>query len=200
MANRHRPDYVLGIDPGGSATGLCLRNGEGELLAHSVLTRRRNSPITDHIRLILEAVDDLVEPDTAYVYRMSQAEPVARLPLIGRPNTEDPDVNRGTLVIAAEDIVDPNPHLGITALRGLLDTALVLGGILGRWPDTVLVRPGRHGSQPLPAYPPQLAGPRESIGTGILRHARSAYDIAGAAGMFTVPPFGVLPRHTRPVR
>lgn len=189
-----RPDYVLGIDPGGRDTGYCLRAGSsGEVLDHGIESRGKDTR-ADYLARVLAAIVRIVDPDTIAVYEAGQLEPV-HVTRTGHPPHQ---LDRGDLVIAVEDLVDPNPHLGTVTIAGIYDTAVTLGAILGTYPDAVLVRPGRHGSAPLAAYPPQLRGPRETrlnaIGTGRLRHARSAYDIAGVAGLYTDPPFGVLPR------
>lgn len=83
------------------------------------------------------------------------------------------------MVVAIEDVVDPNPHMGLTNIRGLLDTARILEAVcMHVGPSVVVVPPGGHGSGPLAAYPPELVGPREKAGTGKRRHVRSAYDVA----------------------
>lgn len=96
-------------------------------------------------------------------------------------------------LVAVEDLVDPVPHMGVTSVRGLIDTAAVLGALL-EWATAdgddmaVLVPPGGHGNADkgmgrrvlLAAYPPQLVGDRESKGTGRLVHVRAAWDIAAA--------------------
>ena len=84
-------------------------------------------------------------------------------------------------LVAVEDVNEPSPHMGMVALRGLLDTAQVLGAVLSQWPHAVVVPPGGHGKGPLAAYPAELVGARERSGAGRLRHARSAWDLAGAA-------------------
>lgn len=90
-------------------------------------------------------------------------------------------------VIAVEDTLPPNPHLGISNPAGIIAAAQVLGAVLAMFPDAIIVRPGGHGA---PAssrlelearYPAELIGARETKGTGALRHVRSAWDVAGAA-------------------
>lgn len=83
--------------------------------------------------------------------------------------------------LAVEDLVHPNPHLGLANVAGLMDTAQVLGALRVYFPLLILVRPGGHGSAPLASYPLELVGVREKRGTGRMRHLRSAFDIAGAA-------------------
>lgn len=65
---------------------------------------------------------------------------------------------------------------------GLMGTAGVYFHLLTIFPDAIEVEPGGRGSAMLAAYPRALVGPREKRANskGILRHARSAWDVAGA--------------------
>ncbi len=139
---------VLGIDPGGRATGYCLLDGD-TLLSAGVVTRDGE----DWARYYAE-LTDLV------------------------PATLPP------LVVAIEGLSKPCPHLGLTNVSGLISTARVLGVVEAHahvhGHHVVIIPPGRNGSAPLATYPPALVGPRDN-GGGILRHARSAYDVARAA-------------------
>lgn len=170
MTNEPR---IVGVDPGGRSTGvvaLRFHQGKPYLLYQALVTRddptaaqRLNgeTTLTRHIRESLHTV------------RIATGD--ERLLDSFQPRI-DPNV-----LICAEDLTDPNPHLGMTAVRGLIDTAQVLGAIRAAYPNSVVVRPGRHGSHPLSAYPDQLVGPNEKKGAGKYRHLRSAYDI-GVAG------------------
>lgn len=105
--------------------------------------------------------------------------------------TQNPDAT-----IAVEGITRPNWHLATEHKRGsaanptgLLGTAMLLGAIISHYPDAVIIPPNKNGSKPLVAYPDELISPHEKkhpdwktrVGTGKLRHARSAYDVAVAA-------------------
>jgi hypothetical protein len=101
------------------------------------------------------------------------------------------------MLCAVEGLVEPNPHVRLANVRGLLDTAQVLGAVRhqaavwtaqGRLSGVVVVPPGGHGSAPLACYPAVLVGEREKRGTGRLRHGRSAWDIAGAGVMLARMP------------
>jgi len=92
------------------------------------------------------------------------------------------------LVVAVEGVNAPSPHLGLTNVAGLLDTAMVLGAVLHAYPEAVVVPPGGHGSAPLATYPSALVGKGEVVGTGKRRHMRSAWDAAGAARVPGVGP------------
>lgn len=89
-----------------------------------------------------------------------------------------------TADFAVEDVTQPNPHMGLTNVKGLIGTARTLGAVLawGADADVILVPPGGNGSGPLTAYPPALR-PTRGLGRGKdgLRHCRSAWDVAGAA-------------------
>jgi len=142
---------VLGVDPGGRTTGLCLVDGR-TVVAWALFVRKPTEgfdPYFDRIHAALFAA-------------------------VNGP---------GAPHIAVEYLVDPNPHLGITAVRGLLDTAQVIGAIRATF-DVTMIRPGGHGSNLLRSYPPELVGPKEgAAGKGKMRHVRSAFDIAQAYAM-----------------
>lgn len=93
------------------------------------------------------------------------------------------------VLVGIEALRPPSPHRrGDGEMRnlnptGLMGTGLVFGHLCTVFPDAVEVPPGGMGSAMLAGYPGCLVGPREkrADSKGILRHARSAYDIAGAA-------------------
>lgn len=98
--------------------------------------------------------------------------------------------------VAIEDVVEPNPHLGLSNVGAILRTSEVLGFVRCKFPYAVLVRPNRHGSQLLMSYPEELVTKREmdfakrsgTLGrpapqNSDLRHARSAFDIARAGSV-----------------
>mgnify|MGYP007071578864 CR=1 FL=1 len=146
---------IVGVDPGGATTGIVKRDGT-KLLAATLVTNDGD------FDAYLADVEAALEP----------------LTVVGH--------------LAVEDLTHPNPHLGLANVTGLLGTAQVLGlvrhlaagwveaGDLEGW---VLVPPAGHGSAPLRSYPAPLVGERETKGTGRLRHARSAWDIAGAGAV-----------------
>ena len=90
-------------------------------------------------------------------------------------------------LVGIEDINPPSPHVRLINPRGLIDTATVIGAVLGRfsadaWVTAVLVPPGGNGSAPLAAYPTVLRPTRgQGKGHDVMRHCRSAWDVAGAA-------------------
>lgn len=148
---------IVGVDPGGKTTGVIARQRQELLVAELVVNDDAPEVSAGYLREVLTVLDSLV-------VRARQ--------------------RKLSLFVAVEDVIEPNPHLGIANMRGLLATAQVLGAVRCWSEDTcdiVVVRPGGHGSAPLRSYPPALVGDREGrAGTGKLRHARSAWDIAAA--------------------
>jgi len=144
---------VVGVDPGGSWTGIVVRRGGDAVWVDAC---HRGPSMTDaawfgYLRQVLDAA-------------VAEARSLAG----------------GAGLVAVEDVVAPNPHVRVTNVGALLATAKVVGMVLTLHPSAVLVRPGGHGSAPLSSYPPNLVGGRERAGAGRLKHARSAYDVAGA--------------------
>lgn len=144
---------VLGIDPGAGSTGVVTRAG-ARLLEHAVVRRVKNEDDAHWLARILDEVElQRVRNDAA--------------------------------LLAVESVTAPSGFArGVRApiaLGGLLGTAAVYGAILACYRDAYVVAPAHNGSGPAPAYPPELWGPQEgTAGTGYLRHARSAWDVAGA--------------------
>lgn len=164
---------VIGIDPGERETGIIRR--EGPLLRGFLVVESPAKPATGkavpldplYLAAIIAALDASLSAARAAT---------ARAP-----------------VIAVEGLKAPNGHVRMINARPLITTGVVVGAVLTYLtlavPDLdeiVLVPPGGYGSLPLAAYPRQLVGPREGLagmlktGSGRLRHARSAWDIAGA--------------------
>jgi hypothetical protein len=160
----------VGVDPGARWIGICARRGVDVLGWHVIDTH------------------DL--------------EPDATRP--GRPTLEDIVNTIGEIVagqpfrVAVEDVDPPNAHhngqVSIIQVEPLLRTAEVIGYVERAYPDAVRVPPRGNGSRTLASYPRCLVGNREyanAVRKGALladapqnsslRHARSAYDVAGAA-------------------
>lgn len=161
---------VLGVDPGGKSTGLAVRHG-AELLEHATVTRAADEDTVRgigvgpaYLTAVLRRVAELLEA-------------------------------HGCRLIAVEGVTKPNPHVtrrngkSLTDPTGILGAAMVLGAVIGAHPEAVIVPPGGNGSRVLALYPLELVGSREAaagrnrIGMGQLRHARSAFDVAGQAGV-----------------
>lgn len=143
---------VLGVDPGGRTTGMALRRGM-HLLWWTLLERHD------------------IDEDRTYLSRVCG--------VVHTRHLQEP------IVVAVEGLNHPSPHLGLANVSGLVATAEVIGAlkvasVFHGW-QFVEVTPGGHGSAPLSHYPQDLVGTRERTGKGRLRHARSAWDVAGAA-------------------
>jgi hypothetical protein len=144
--------FALGVDPGGTWTGLVARRGD-ELVEFAVLRRPAGQDDRTWVSRVLE-----------------ESRWLAALRATGEP-----------MLVAVESLNPPIGRMGMITLTGLIGAAAVYGAVLGEYPAAVTVAPGGHGSAPLGAYPQQLRGAREKQGTGRWRHARSAWDVAGAA-------------------
>ncbi len=146
--------FIVAVDPGGSHTGIVVRS-DTLLHWHALVDRNR---LHQNIDPYLHAVCDTI----------AQARDVARNLAL---------TSGGQMVVAVEDIVDPTPQMGTIAVRGVIDTAQILGGVAAKWAVT-RVPPAGHGLNPLHVYPIELSTPVEVKGTGRLRHCRAAWDIA----------------------
>lgn len=155
---------ILGIDPGGRTTGLAVQG-------HNAIA---------HATVVNPGV--VLPPPREYL----QAVIKAALALADDQNVD---------LIAVESVRRPNWHAGGAAANptGLLGTMGVYGAALAYdWPvPVVAVPPLRNGSKPLGSYPEHLVSDGERrksgwqlrVGSGQLRHARSAWDVALAARM-----------------
>lgn len=181
MTTAPPPTLTVGIDPGGRQTGIVVVNGR-ELLAAAVLDR--DTPVG---RAHGYSSAAWAEANLAAIERLllEQLEPT--LPRQRPAQIADRAIRTEQARIAVEDVVAPNPHVqradgnALTNPDGILDTAIVLGAIVDRWPDVVIVAPGGHGSHPRGSYPPAIDLPAGGKGSDRARHARSAYDVAQAA-------------------
>lgn len=139
---------VVGVDPGGKWTGIVAMSDRA-LVGACVVTRSDGQSLKSYILEVLEAVGDHVTDGA---------------------------------VVGAEGIEAPKPYidgkLRFTNPLPIMETSAVFGAVLGRWPEVYVVPPGGNGSAPRNAYPAALWGASEPKGTGILRHARSAHDVA----------------------
>jgi hypothetical protein len=162
---------ILAVDPGGRWSGLCVRRGL-EVLAHAVITRDGDEDGPGGIGVGPVYVGQVV---ARYAELVAEFHPT---------------------VLGVEGLRRPSPHVrrqdgnSLINMTGTLGAAAVYGGIVQAYPTALIVPPGKNGSMPLGAYPAELVGPRErtgnwrmKVGEGILRHARSAYDVAGSASI-----------------
>lgn len=151
---------MIGVDPGGTYTGVIARptgRHDAPCLFACVLVREPGQEMVDYLLEVFDAIRDAQAKDRGPRAREIAVED-ARAPTGWKAGERAP--------------IDP---------EGIINAARILGGIEGRWPNRHLVDPGGHGALPLNLYPALLRGPRERVGTGRRRHARSAWDIAGVA-------------------
>mgnify|MGYP007075790323 CR=1 FL=1 len=161
MATDRTPPLIIGVDPGGQWVGVVARQGR-TLIAHKLVTRR-DTDMQTWITAVLDAITHV--RTKAVVHDITTG---------GSPGR-----------IAVEGLNPPNPHMGITSVRGLLDTAQVLGAVVATYrQDVLVIPPDGHGSGPITAYPAPLY-PKTGKGRGHdqNRHCRSAWDIAAAAAV-----------------
>lgn len=145
---------VLGIDPGGRETGCVVLDGDAPVW-HDVLERADDESMHDYAHGVGALMRTMV--------RSSDVE-----------------------LVCIEGLVSVVPHVRDRPINptGLLQAAVTFGACYALIRDQALsvalevVRPDKFGSAPLQTYPDSLIGPRETKGTGRLRHARSAYDVA----------------------
>lgn len=154
---------IIGCDPGSRYTGLVVRLRD-DVVDHAVLqslvTRKRALPPASYMREVVAWIRAAKTHVEGYGHEVHIA--VEGL------------VPPGGYARGGERIplTDPGTHMGLAG---------VWGGVMDAFPDAIEVRPGGHGEAPLRTYPPELVGERERRGAGILGHARSAWDVAGAA-------------------
>jgi len=162
----------VGIDPGARTTGVTARDGT-RLVGWILVDRTIVEPDTDRpglptMRAIVEAAARLADPATSR--------------------------------IAVEDLLPPNPHVtrkdgsSIIGWAAMLDVREIIGYVRCTYPAAVVVRPHGYGSMALASYPDELVSARERAHalkhrtllapapqSSTLRHARSGWDVAGAA-------------------
>lgn len=141
---------VVGIDPGGRQTGIVLLN-DRRIEGATVIEKPPGGGLAEYVADVVAEVRGLVDRHAS--------------PTIG-----------------VEDLSHPHSHINgkprVISVDGVIGAAVVLGAILGNWPEAVLVPPGHNGDGPLRSYPKELVGEREVAGRGYRRHCRSAYDVA----------------------
>lgn len=164
---------VVAVDPGPSYTGVVARQGES-LLAYTVVTRGAwEESLEAYARRVLEDVEVVV----------------------GSARSINGDVS----VYAVESYDPPNPHVGAVHPTQIAETAWLTGFVYQALRDIareqqvscVLVPPNKHGRSALGAYPEELVTEGERRGSSWrmrpagrstdVSHARSAFDVAGAA-------------------
>lgn len=167
---------TIGIDPGGRATGVVVRY-DSRLVWAALLTRSGDADFPDG-GYVCEVVDAIFDAERWAPDLADGIPATVALEGLRRPGGHARDRD--------SHLIDPT---------GVMGTAMVVGAVLANWPDAVLVAPGGHGSGPLATYPAELVGEREQVGTGRLRHLRSAWDIAITAERLAPAPTPRAPQH-----
>lgn len=167
----HDPNLpTLGIDPGARNTGMLLLQTDGTFTFTTITN-----------------AGSMLPPDPTYLRDLTTA---------AHHLTEGVEAFN----VHVESVNRPSWHMNSKASYGaasnpepLLSTATVLGVILGIFPHAEIVPPAKNGSRGLGTYPDALVSDRErkqagwqlSKGErGVLRHVRSAYDIATYPGPY----------------
>jgi hypothetical protein len=94
--------------------------------------------------------------------------------------------------VAIEDVNAPSPHMGLARPADLIALGRAVGYLQRAFPGALLIPPNKHGSRPWATYPAELLTAREQANakakplavagqSSLMRHARSAYDVALAA-------------------
>lgn len=156
---------TVGIDPGGRTTAIIAADTTtGEPLALVMVDNTGDLlPLpVDYVRAVANDAQRLADQHNATTVRVEG---------INRPSWHVGGKAKGAAT---------NP-------TGLLAAAQILGAVIATTTRPVeVIPPGRNGSRPMGAYPPALVSDGERrtpgwqtrTGTGKLRHARSAYDVA----------------------
>lgn len=154
---------VLGVDPGSRNTGLVLRERE-TLLGFALEVRAGTQRL----------------PDGPYLRQV-----IAGCLRLLRAVEIDP-ADKDAYVVGVESVAywpeDTSKGQRPRDQRGLYGTAMVLGGVLTRWPDATVVNSGRGVANFHPqSYPAEIRPPVNGAGKDRLNHVRAAWDHSHAA-------------------
>lgn len=143
---------ILGIDPGSRFTGMVLRRGD-ELLGWHLTVRNDTARLPDG-HYLRRVLGNCRALIGTYEGVVVGVEGIEWWPRKGQPRNE----------------------------RGNYGTAMVLGAVLARWPDAVVVEPGRGvGNYHVQAYPAVIRPPVNGKGADKLNHVRAGWDHSFAA-------------------
>ena len=171
MAGADRP--VVGVDPGGRECGIIVRIRSGPVFVAVISRPAADRDPVPGAGYLNDVIDTLAQ---AVAVAETHADP-REGPWVGCEEVKPPGgYARGG---QRRRPIDPAALIGMS---------MVYGAVLAVFPRVIVVPVGGNGSLPLRAYPRELVGgppnercpPAEPKGTGLLRHARSAWDVAGA--------------------
>lgn len=179
---------VVGVDPGAEHAGVVARRGR-DLLAFRRCERDRRldrggrdpaEALASWCGAVTDALDEVLED--------LEAQELPGVRLVAVELTVAP---RGHAKGRTGHLIDPGPTVATAHVGGAVLAHACARGLWARF-----VPPDRHGQVDLDGMPPQaarraliaaydghadLVGPRATRGTrDVLRHLRSAYDVAGA--------------------
>ena len=149
---------TIGIDPGAKYTGVSVRDRNVVLLSSTYVRPDDTNIVTWAVEVVKR-----VHEEVRSLY---------------------PDAKVGI-----EGVTVPNAYnqgkLTMLSPKYIIFTGILVGAFSNQYPDAVIVRPGKNGSQSIGTYPPELSGrrpktlPGMSLGAGTRNHEKSAWDIAG---------------------
>jgi hypothetical protein len=154
---------TIGIDPGANNLGVVVRSGDDVLIASTYVKPEDMPPVTWAV-----TVTNKIEEEIVRLY------------------PEAP--------IGIEGVTVPNAYnmgrKNLMSPKFIIWTALVVGALSSKYPQAVIIRPGKNGSQDLASYPESLKGRRPKELRGITEaktrnHEKSAYDIAGEVASYS---------------
>lgn len=152
---------IIGIDPGSRYTGVVVRDGDVVIHASTLVRPKTLSSGTDWALIVVSQIETI---------------------LLDYPTM---------IPVGVEGISDPKGfQYGQKAAinpKDIIRAGIVLGAVVCRWPQAIIVEPGGNGSQHASHYPKVLIGRRKpellgsSQNAGTRGHEQSAYDVAGKA-------------------
>lgn len=149
---------TIGVDPGATYTGVSVRNGTECLLSSTYVKPADTPPIAWAVEVVNRIHEEVI--------------------------SQFPDAK-----IGIEGVTVPNAYnqgkLALNSPKYIIWTGIIVGALASKYPDAVIVRPGKNGSQAPDSYPEVLQGRRpkdlagSNNGAGTRNHERSAWDVAG---------------------
>lgn len=153
---------MIGVDPGGRDVGMVVRTGDEviDFVVRQSLAPPNEPPPKEFGWAVCDWVAEARDHALEAGHRVLIAVEGLVVPTGYRKGAASGERSR----------VRPGAMMGVS---------MVFGAVTATFRDALVVQPGDHGQHNLRTYPKELVGPRVTTGTGdILRHARSAWDVA----------------------
>jgi hypothetical protein len=153
---------IIGIDPGATNVGVAVRDGSNVLVASTYVRPDEMPPVTWAVYVSKRVHDEIV--------------------------SKYPDA-----LIGIEGVTVPNAYnmgkKNLMSPKFIIWTGIVVGAFASKYPQAVIIRPGRNGSQELDSYPDELKGRRPKELKGVTEaktrnHEKSAFDVAGEVEIY----------------